>query len=97
MIRAQEIMRMKETLTNLYVRHAGCTREMAGKGRDGLFLLRTSNNVYVSGVRNPVPVNAQSESQSHDFRDDEAIQMNRTLKTLCHTFMFVRLSVIYWF
>eukprot|EP00198_Chlamydomonas_reinhardtii_P007714 XP_001697051.1 catalytic subunit of mitochondrial ClpXP protease [Chlamydomonas reinhardtii] len=34
MIRAQEIMRMKETLTSLYIKHTGCTREMAEKTLD---------------------------------------------------------------
>ncbi|PNH04808.1 ATP-dependent Clp protease proteolytic subunit [Tetrabaena socialis] len=34
MIRAQEIMRMKETLTSLYVRHTGCAREIVEKTLD---------------------------------------------------------------
>ncbi|KXZ52859.1 hypothetical protein GPECTOR_8g240 [Gonium pectorale] len=34
MIRAREIVRMKETLTNLYIRHTGCSREMADKTLD---------------------------------------------------------------
>lgn len=34
MIRAQEIMRMKETLTGLYIKHTGCSREVAEKTLD---------------------------------------------------------------
>lgn len=34
MIRAQEIMRMKETLTGLYIKHTGCSREVAGACRE---------------------------------------------------------------